>query len=127
MDGDVLEHGVFASGGEGGVALAVAGVHAPAAPRHHALAVEEVVDVEINGPTAGDGVTGAEIELVEAGENDHVGDVAGALQLLPDGEHPRDSFPNVDERPKSALPLDDEALSAVLDEPVLLRIGDFND
>lgn len=81
MDGDVLEHRVFAGGGERGVALAVAGVHAPAAPRHHALAVEQVVDVEINGPTAGECVAGAEVELVEAWEDNHVGDVAGALPM----------------------------------------------
>ncbi len=43
------------------------------------------------------------------------GDVAGALQLLPDGVRPREPFPTRDDGPSSTSPLDDDGLSAVLD------------
>jgi len=54
LDGDVLEHRVAARRGQRGVALAVARVDAPAAPGHHALAVEESVDREAEGAGAAD-------------------------------------------------------------------------
>ncbi len=46
LDGDVLEHRVAAGRGERGVALAVTGVDAPAAPRHHALAFQITADLD---------------------------------------------------------------------------------
>ena len=79
LDGDVLKHGVATCRGEGRVALAIAWIYAPTAPRHDALAVEEIIDGEAEATGAADGPTGVEVELIEAGKRDHVGDITGAF------------------------------------------------
>ena len=74
-----MQHRFFAGGRERAVTLAIARIHAPAAPGHHAFAIEHVVDIEIHGPAPREGPARPEVELVEARQDDHVGDVAGAL------------------------------------------------
>ena len=69
LDRDVLQHRFFAGGGKRCETLPVAGIHAPAAPRHHPFAIEQIVEVEIDREPARESPARSEIELIEARRN----------------------------------------------------------